>query len=112
MRAATITVLGPARNLRRVREQAAEVEDVQGVFGFRGPAHTILITLRLPETRRRLRVTLNRAAWEELEDRMTTAAVFFLERPLKEKDPPPAPRRRRPRMKPQTQPPLFTERRA
>ena len=40
MRAATITVLGLARNLRRVREQAAEVEDVQGVFGFRGPAHT------------------------------------------------------------------------
>ena len=61
MRATTISILGPARNLRRVREQAAEVEDVQGVFGFRGPAHTILITLRLPETRRRLHVTLNRA---------------------------------------------------
>ena len=29
-------ILGPARNLRRVREQAAEVEDVQGLFGFQG----------------------------------------------------------------------------
>ena len=109
MRAATITVLGTARNLRRVREQAAEVEDVQGVFGFRGPAHTILITLRLPETRRRLRVTLNRAAWEELEDRMTTASVFFLDRPLTEKEPPKTARRRPPRPKPQPQPPLFKE---
>ena len=41
---------------------------------------------------------------------MTTASVFFLDRPLKEKESPPAPRRRRPRTKPQTQPPLFTER--
>jgi hypothetical protein len=110
MKAATITILGPARNLRRVREQTADIEDVQGLFGFQGPAHTIAITLRLPESRRRIRVTLNRAALEELEDRMNTASVFFLDRRLPEKEPPETPRRRRqPRGKPQPQSSLFEE---
>ena len=107
--AAFIKILGPARNLRRVREQAAEVEDVQGLFGFKGPAHTISITFRLMETRRRIRVTLNRPALEELIDRMATASVFFLDRPLQEKEPPQKPRCRRPRGKPQAQPPLFED---
>ena len=81
---------GPARNLRRVREQVATIEDVQGLFGSKGPAHTIVITLPATgDTAAALRVTLNRAAWEELEDRMTTASVFFLDRRLPEKEPPP-----------------------
>ena len=106
---ATVRILGPARNLRRVREQVATVEQVLGLFGSRGPAHSFSVTFKLTETRRRIRVLMTRAEWEELEDRLTTAAVFIADRPLPEKEPPKQRRRRRPRAKAQVQPPLFEE---
>ena len=88
---ASVRILGPARNLRRVREQIATVEQVLGIFGGSGPAHTLTVTLKLSETRRRIRLLMTRSAWEELEDRLNTACVFLMDRPLKEKEPP-APR--------------------
>jgi hypothetical protein len=105
----TVRILGPARNLRRVREQTATIEQVLGLFGSRGPAHTLTITVKLTETRRRIRLLFTRDAWEELQDRASTACVFIADRPLPEKDPPQQPRRRRQRPKPQVQPPLCME---
>jgi hypothetical protein len=104
----SVRILGPARNLRRVREQIATVEQVLGIFGGSGPAHTLTVTLKLSETRRRIRVVMSRAAWEEIADRLATAAVFVMDRPLPEKDPPPAARRKRKKhLKPWRQPGLF-----
>ncbi len=105
----TVKILGPARNLRRVREQVATVEQVLGLFRSHGTAHAFSVTFKLTETKRRIRVLMTREALEELEDRLTTAAVFATDRKLPEKEPPPQTRPRRKRAKPQRQPPLFEE---
>ena len=73
---ADVNILGPARQLLRVRERAAGLTRVDGIFGPAGPAQAVRVTFRFEDRGDRLAVTMNWAAWAELRDRVDRAFVF------------------------------------
>jgi hypothetical protein len=73
--AADVNIAGPARQLLRVREQGATLRRVEGAFRDAGPAAAVRVVFEVVENGRRLAITLDRAAWEELRDRVERAFI-------------------------------------
>lgn len=74
--ATSMKIFGPARQLLRARQQEGRLRKAEGHFGLVGPAQEVTITLDLMETGKRLQIELDRAAWEQLRERVDRAFVF------------------------------------
>ena len=77
---ADINILGPAKKLLRVRERAATIDRVEGIFGVEGPAMAVEITFRLGDSGARLAITMGGRAWCERRERVDRAFVFAEDR--------------------------------
>jgi hypothetical protein len=73
---AVIKFLGPARALLRAREQECRLKRVDGISPIAGPAHAVNLMFELIETRKRMTIEIDRAAWDEIRERVDRAFVF------------------------------------
>jgi hypothetical protein len=73
---AVVKFLGPARALLRAREQECRLKRVDGVCPLTGSAYSVRLLFELVETRKRMTIEVDRAAWEEIRDRVDRAFVF------------------------------------
>ena len=71
-----ILIAGPAKQLLRVRSQAATVKRTRGIFPHKGDASGVEVMFSLPETGTRLTIVFDRAAWDDLAARVQSALVF------------------------------------
>ena len=73
---AILKFLGPARRLLRIREQVGRLRKVEGIFAIAGPAYAVTVTFDLLESGKRLAIEIDRAAWDEIRERVDRAFVF------------------------------------
>jgi hypothetical protein len=73
---ADLRLLGPARQLLRVREKPARVKSVEGQFVGEGDAVAVTATFEFVEDGRRLSIRFDRQAWEDFRQRLDRAFVF------------------------------------
>lgn len=73
---AIVKFLGPARRLLRIREQVGRLRKIEGIFAIAGPAYAVTVTFDLLESGKRLAIEIDRAAWDEIRERVDRAFVF------------------------------------